>query len=347
MSSYHPYIPEVCTDHPWMFGAIAAGALGLTLTYLFRRWIAGGVCRSQARLDGKTVIITGANTGIGLETAVDLAKRNARVILACRSVERGEKAAVEVRKRSGNDNVMFRQLDLASLDSVRKFADKILEEEPRIDILINNAGVLYVTRSLTQNGFEIDFAVNHLGHFLLTNLLLDRIKEAPSARIVNVSSAAHSFGKIDFDNLNCEKAFSRWGAYGTSKLANILFTHSLAKYLKGTNVTVNSLHPGAVTSELGRNFVHPILVSCVLLYMVLLFSYYVVNKSVLILHLSICESGRSREGHLTRAKHFSFSSSLDLDVTYSSSLTQLAMVLAVKGGGTELDQKVALRAAAW
>ena len=216
---------------------------------------------SQARLDGKTVIITGANSGIGLETAVDLAKRNARVILACRSVERGEKAAVEVRKRSGNDNVMFRQLDLASLDSVRKFVDKVLKEEPRIDILINNAGVLYLSRTLTQDGFEMQFGVNHLGHFLLTNLLLDRIKEAPSARIVNVSSVAHAFGKIDFDNLNCEKAFSRWGAYGTSKLANILFTRSLAKRLKGTNVTVNSLHPGTITTELSRNVMHPIVVS--------------------------------------------------------------------------------------
>ena len=146
-------------------------------------------------LDGKTVIITGANTGIGLETAVDLAKRNARVILACRSVERGEKAAVEVRKRSGNDNVVFRQLDLASLDSVRKFSDKILEEEPRIDILINNAGLYNSSYLETIDGFEMTFAVNHLGHFLLTNLLLDRLKEAPSARVVNVGAALYKLHK--------------------------------------------------------------------------------------------------------------------------------------------------------
>ena len=143
-------------------------------------------------------IITGANTGIGLETAVDLAKRNARVILACRSVERGETAAIEVRKRSGNDDVVFVQLDLASLDSVRKFAAKILEEEPRIDTLINNAGVMALPeRKLTQDGFEMQFGTNHLGHFLLTNLLLDRIKEALLARIINVSSSVHKMGSID------------------------------------------------------------------------------------------------------------------------------------------------------
>ena len=143
--------PGIVLDHPWLFG----GALAFfTSLYLIRKFMAGAACNSKARLDGKTVIITGANTGIGLETAVDLAKRNARVILACRSVERGETAAVEVRKRSGNDNAVFVQLDLASLDSVRKFAAKILEEEPQIDILINNAGVMAVPeRKLTQDGF--------------------------------------------------------------------------------------------------------------------------------------------------------------------------------------------------
>ena len=157
---------------------------------------------AQVKLDGKTVIITGGNTGIGLETAVDLAKRNARVILACRSVERGETAAVEVRKRSGNDNAVFFQLDLASLDSVRKFAANILEEEPRIDILINNAGVINSTYRESENGYESTFAVNHLGHFLLTNLLLDRLKVAPSARIVNVGALLYKLHKeYKFDEI--------------------------------------------------------------------------------------------------------------------------------------------------
>ena len=219
----------------WLFGGLAAGALGLTCAYLIRKWATGGVCRSQARLDGKTVIITGGNSGIGLETAVGLAKRNARVILACRSIERGETA---VKKRSGNDNVMFVKLDLSSLDSVRKCATKILEEEPRIDILINNAGVMMIPkRTLTKDGFEMQFGTNHLGHFLFTNLLLSRIKEAPSARIINVSSLACKRGSIDLDNLNSEQSYSQIPVYCKSKLANVLFTHSLAKRLQGTNVT--------------------------------------------------------------------------------------------------------------
>jgi NAD(P)-dependent dehydrogenase (short-subunit alcohol dehydrogenase family) len=235
--------PDIVLDHPWLFGGALASFISL---YLLRQFMAGAVCKSKARLDGKTVIITGANSGIGLETAVDLAKRNARVILACRSVERGETAAVEVRKRSGNNNAVFAQLDLASLDSVRKFAAKILEEEPRIDILINNAGVMAIpNRTLTQDGFEMQFGTNHLGHFLLTNLLLDRIKEAPSK--------ASERGKLDLSDLNSEKSYSEWYAYGASKLANVLFTRSLAKRLQGTRVTANVLHPGVIVTELTRS----------------------------------------------------------------------------------------------
>ena len=243
-------------------GAVAVG-VGL---YFVRRYLAGGVCRSKARLDGKTVVITGGNTGIGKETAIDLAGRNARVILACRSAEKGEKAAVEVREKSGNDDVVFRQLDLASLTSVRQFAAKVLEEEPRIDILINNAGVMACPHSKTEDGFEMQFGVNHLAHFLLTNLFLDRLKEAPSARIVNVSSLAHVMGSMNFDDLNWEKSYDRWQAYGQSKLANILFTRSLAKRLEGTNVTVNSLHPGSIATELQRNVEGFHLMVCWLLY---------------------------------------------------------------------------------
>ena len=231
-------------------GTILAGTL-----YLARRYAAGGVCYSRAKLDGKTVIITGANTGIGKETAVDLARRGARVILACRSAEKGEEAVVEVRARSGNDKVVFRRLDLASLESVRQFASSILEEEPTIDILINNAGVMACPYSKTEDGFEMQFGVNHLAHFLLTNLLLDRLKEAPTARIVTVSSTAHRRTKgINFDDLNSEKSYSPFLAYGQSKLANILFTRSLAKRLAGTSVIANCLHPGVIRTELGRHF---------------------------------------------------------------------------------------------
>ena len=246
-------IPEVVMQNPWVFAGLAAGALGLGL-YCVRKWAAGGVCRSQARLDGKTVIITGGNSGIGLETAVDLAKRNARVLLACRSVEKGEKAVVEVKKRSGNNNVVFIQLDLSSLDSVRKCAAKILEEEPQIDILINNAGVMMLPkRTLTKDGFEMQFGTNHLGHFLFTNLLLDRIKEAPKARIVNVSSVAYRFGSIDLSNLNWDRDYGPITAYNRSKLANIVFTRGLSRRLEGTNVTANALHPGGIRTGLQQH----------------------------------------------------------------------------------------------
>ena len=176
------------------------------------------------------------------------------MILACRSVERGETAAREVKEKSGSDNVVFRQLDLASLASVRQFSTTILEEETRIDILINNAGVLMGDREVSEDGFEMHFAVNHLGHFLLTNLLLDRIKAAPAGRIINVSALLYRFCRgISFDDINFEQSYSAGYAYRHSKLANILFTRELARRLEGSSVTVNSLHPGVIQTELSRH----------------------------------------------------------------------------------------------
>ena len=236
-------------------------ALGLGTVFTMRSYFGGGVCTSQARLTGKTVIITGANTGIGLETAVDLAKRGARVVLACRDVARGEAAVLEVKRQSKSEEIMFSKLDLASLRSVREFSERTLGEEPRIDILINNAGVIGPSYTITEDGFELHFGVNHLGHFLLTNLLLERIKEAPAGRVVTVSSAAHRRKWISFDDLQSKRSYSKFHAYGQSKLANILFTQSLAKRLKGTNVTAYSLHPGVVLTELARHLPR-IFVSC-------------------------------------------------------------------------------------
>ena len=262
-------MPEIVQQKPWLFGGIAATALfGIYFIRLYRKWIAGGVCTSKARLDGKTVIITGANSGIGLETAVDIAKRNARVILACRSVERGKTALADVKKRSGSNNVAFVQLDLGSLDSVRTFAAKILEDEPRIDILINNAGVMMIPkRMLTPDGFEMQFGVNHLGHFLLTNLLLNRIKKSPRARIVNLSSSVQAYmfaGKFNFDNMNSERSYGPAAAYCTSKLANVLFTRSLAKRLEGTGVTTNAVDPGAIKTGLQQHLAFPVVSWCVI-----------------------------------------------------------------------------------
>ena len=238
---------------------VGVGAAAIACSaYLARRYLIGGVCRSVARLDGKTAIVTGSNAGIGKETAMDLAKRNARVILACRSVEKGEKAAVEIRKGSGNDKVIFRQLDLASLQSVRSFADSVLKEEPRIDILINNAAIFLVPFKRTVDGIESQFSVNYLGHFLLTNLLLDRMKESPSSRIVNVAADIPSLvgsltGGIDFSDINSERSYNRVKAYIQSKYSVFLSSQQLAKRLQGTNVTVSTVHPGVVRNEFGRN----------------------------------------------------------------------------------------------
>ncbi|RXN04132.1 retinol dehydrogenase 13-like protein [Labeo rohita] len=190
------------------------GDLGVGL-FALRRWLAGGVCRSKARLDGKTVLITGANTGIGKETAVDMAKRGARVILACRDMGRANKAAEEVRKRSGNDNVVVKMLDLNSLRSVRALAKDVQKTEDRLNILINNAGIMMCPHWRTEDGFEMQFGVNHLGHFLLTNLLLDLLKKSAPSRIVNVSSLAHESGKIHFDDINLEKNYETLGAQTT------------------------------------------------------------------------------------------------------------------------------------
>uniref|UniRef100_A0A3P8RPP6 Uncharacterized protein n=1 Tax=Amphiprion percula TaxID=161767 RepID=A0A3P8RPP6_AMPPE len=219
-----------------------------------RRWMAGGVCRSKARLDGKTVLITGANTGIGKETALDMAQRGARVILACRDMTRARIAADEIRQRSGNGNVVVKKLDLASLQSVRDLVKDVQENEARLDILINNAGIMMCPKWETEDSFEMQFGVNHLGHFLLTNCLLDMLKKSAPSRIVVVASRAHQTGRIHFDDINLDKSYSPGKSYSQSKLANILFCRELAARLQGTGVTVYSLHPGVIHTELGRHF---------------------------------------------------------------------------------------------
>ncbi|KAM9318275.1 dehydrogenase/reductase SDR family member 13-like [Pholidichthys leucotaenia] len=241
-----------------MFCFLLVSAAVIAVAYVFHHIaVKGKSCTSQAKLHGKTVIVTGSNTGIGKETAIDLAKRGARVILACRSQERGEAALADVTRESGSNQVVFMQLDLGSLKSVRSFAETFLKDEDRLDILINNAGIFLQGR--TSDGLGMMFGVNHIGHFLLTNLLLDRLKKCAPSRVVTVSSAAHNFGKIDFDCLNSHKALGLGTSfidvlliYSASKLCNVLFTHELAKRLKGTNVTCYSLHPGVIKSELAR-----------------------------------------------------------------------------------------------
>uniref|UniRef100_R4GC18 NADP-retinol dehydrogenase n=1 Tax=Anolis carolinensis TaxID=28377 RepID=R4GC18_ANOCA len=233
--------------------ALALPLLGLLAAPYIRKYFAGGKCTSTAKLNGKVVVITGANTGIGKETAKDLAGRGARVILACRDMVKAEAAASEIRTKTGNQQVIAKKLDLADTKSIREFAENFLEEEKELHILINNAGVMMCPYSKTADGFEMHFGVNHLGHFLLTFLLTECLKKSAPSRIVNVSSLAHHGGRIRFEDLQGEKSY-QWGlAYCHSKLAGILFTRELARRLQGTGVTVNALHPGTVASDLPRH----------------------------------------------------------------------------------------------
>ncbi|KAJ3612927.1 hypothetical protein NHX12_019184 [Muraenolepis orangiensis] len=204
---------------------------------------------------GKTVIVTGANSGIGKATTVDILRQRGRVIMACRDLLRAEAEAEEILSVTSahSRQLVVKHLDLASLTSVHAFCQAIIEEEPRIDVLINNAGVYQCPYSRTEDGFEMQFGVNHLGHFLLTNLLLDRLKGSAPSRVVVVSSKLYKHGQVNFEDLNSEHHYDKAFAYSRSKLANLLFTSELARRLQGTGVTANSLTPGIVRTNLGRH----------------------------------------------------------------------------------------------
>lgn len=206
-------------------------------------------------LDGKVALVTGANSGIGLEASVGLARLGARVLLACRNPAKAAAAQREIISRSGRDSVEIVPLDLASLASVRACAAAVRERTDHLDVLLNNAGLVVRKRSTTSDGLETTFGVNHVGHFLLTAELDGLLRATPHARVVNVSSDAHKFvGRgIPFDDLQHERHYSPFIVYGRSKLANILFTRELARRLAGSGVTANCLHPGFVASNFGRD----------------------------------------------------------------------------------------------
>lgn len=236
-------------------GIILLPVLAIVVYFFNRLVIAGGVCKSKNRLDGKIAIITGGNTGIGYETALDFLQRGAKVILACRDLDRANKAIDELIKTTGlPEQIECEQLDLADLKSVRSFAERINLKLNRLDLLINNAGIMMCPYWKTKDNFEMQFGTNHLGHFLLTNLLLDLMKTTVGSRIVNVSSLAHTFNGMNWDDLNWEKKYNPIKAYGQSKLSNILFTLELTNRLgKDSNVSVFCLHPGTIDTELSRN----------------------------------------------------------------------------------------------
>jgi NAD(P)-dependent dehydrogenase (short-subunit alcohol dehydrogenase family) len=205
-------------------------------------------------MKGKTVVVTGANQGIGKVSALELAKLGADVVLVCRNEAKGRAAADEIRSLAPSSTIELVVADLASLDEVRRAANEIKAAHPRIDVLLNNAGLIVPKRRETVDGLEETFAVNHLAPFLLTNSLLDALRAAPSGRVVTVSSSAHRGAKLDWDDLQALRGYAAFKVYCRSKLANVLFTYELARRLEGTNVTANTLHPGVIASGFGQSY---------------------------------------------------------------------------------------------
>lgn len=240
-------------------GVLAIGAsLGIAL-YVFRKWKQHkwGWCRCDADMEGKVVVITGANCGIGLETARGLAAKGATVILACREVSKAQEAISNIRRTVSVGHLVFFELDLASNESIRLFVSRLLTKYKKIDVLINNAGVYYLNKETTpvnDQGMELHFAVNHLGHFLLTHLLTDTITATPQSRIIIVSSELYKTGQLSFDDHS--SAVGRGGRnplYCNSKLANLLHARELNNRLKGRGVAVCALSPGFVKTKLFRH----------------------------------------------------------------------------------------------
>lgn len=217
-----------------------------------KKWTAENI-ESQK---GKTVIVTGSSSGIGYEAARVLANKEAKVIIAVRNLEKGEKAKTKIINQNNNASVEVMKLDLADLNSVKSFADVYKQKHSQLDLLINNAGVMIPPYSKTKDGFELQFGTNHLGHFALTLQLLDLLKNTNNSRIVNVASSAHKYGKIDFNDLNWEnRKYSAMRAYGDSKIANLYFTSELAKKISEnkSKVLVTAAHPGWTATDLQRH----------------------------------------------------------------------------------------------
>jgi NAD(P)-dependent dehydrogenase (short-subunit alcohol dehydrogenase family) len=209
---------------------------------------------------GRTAVITGANTGIGFETAAVLAGRGASVVLAVRNLDKGKDAAARIAAATPGAAVAIQRLDLSSLDSVRAAAEELRSRHDTIDLLVNNAGVMYTPRSTTADGFELQFGTNHLGHFALTGLLLDRLLPAAGSRVITVSSIGHRIlARIHFDDLQFERRYNRIAAYGQAKLANLMFTFELQRRLAPHHTTIAvAAHPGGSNTELDRNLPAPL-----------------------------------------------------------------------------------------
>lgn len=219
--------------------------IGILVFFFFRKWIQGPRFTRSIRIPGKVVLITGGNAGVGKATAIEMLRRGAEVIIACRSLERAKTAREEIVAAAGGcTDIAVMKLDLASFKSIREFVEQFKAHYQRLDILINNAAVMTYDRGLTADGLETQIGVNHFGHFLLTNLLVDELHRAAPSRVINISSLAHLGAELDKDDLMSDKGYTMIGTYRKSKLANVLFTKELARRMAPLGITSYSLHPG-------------------------------------------------------------------------------------------------------
>ncbi|CAG2176601.1 unnamed protein product [Oppiella nova] len=228
----------------------------LTCVYEFGTNLLGlrGRVKSDKKLNGQVVVVTGANTGIGKETAYQMTLREAKVYIGCRDVVKGETAVKDIVALNPKADIKLLKLDLSSLQSVRHFAKDLSQLESKVDILINNAGVMACPEWQTEDGFEMQFGTNHLGHFLLTLHLVPLLRKSSAARVITVASSGHGLGNIHLNNINLRNGdYHPWFAYGQSKLANVLFSRELAKRLRHTNINTYSLNPGAIDTDLQRH----------------------------------------------------------------------------------------------
>ena len=283
------------------------------LYYLIRKFCSGGVCKSQARLDGKSIIVTGSTEGIGREAAKEFYRRGARVIMACRNKEKAQKTTTEIFNAYKNvpgvvvGKLVNYTLDLSSMTSIREFCEDIIEKESNIDILVNNAGLIQEINQgqhSTEDGFDLTIGTNHLGPFLLTNLLLEKLSQSnhKPARVINVSSRAYEWGKIHTENLNFGAAVPFPGAfkaYGQSKLCNIFFTQELAKRTKDLNISTYALHPGTVKTNIATGkfpWYFTMIVKCISLPLMWLFSKTATQGAQTTIYCAVDESIASESG---------------------------------------------------
>jgi retinol dehydrogenase 12 len=202
---------------------------------------------------GKTMVVTGATSGIGEVAACELAKQGARIVFTARDRERAAATMTKLRSANPSADHKMHLADLSSLAGMKRVANEIAQSESRIDVLINNAGAVFLSRKTSADGLEMTFATNHMAYFVVTNILLERLKATPGARIVSTASDAHKSGKLDFSDLQSERSYSSFGVYGTTKLENILFTRELSRRLQGTGITANCQHPGFVGTRFGQS----------------------------------------------------------------------------------------------